>query len=147
MSEQDLIQIIYISEADYKMSETALMEILQQARENNAARGISGMLVYNEGVFLQVLEGPKDEVEVLLDIILGDGRHSNFRILAETPIEKKEFEDWSMGFVDVSGMAHDVDGYVDFLQTLNDPEMDKNSAKGVLKRFQQGEWRQYASSN
>ena len=147
MGDQELIQVIYISVAGYKMSEEDLMGILQHARAKNAAKWISGMLIYNEGVFLQVLEGPKAEVEALLDVILGDGRHHDFRVLADGPIAQKEFADWTMGFVDTSGLAQDMDGYADYWDTLNDPQLDQGAAKQIIKQFQQGDWRKYISAS
>jgi len=85
-----LSQIIYASAAEKQYSATELTEILNNAREHNDSKGISGILVYRKGSFLQVLEGPKDELDVLYARIVKDPRHSNIKLLFKGDIEEKD---------------------------------------------------------
>ena len=106
--------------------------------------GISGMLLYHEGNFLQVLEGPDENVDALYKKIQKDPGHSKSMLLLRETIKKKEFEDWSMGFVDTSRLAEKFEGFTDYAARLKNMTLDKGSAHKALKRFQQGTWRRTA---
>jgi uncharacterized membrane protein (DUF373 family) len=98
-----MIQIIYLSSATRTMSQADLEDILRTARENNARLGITGMLLYGNKTFIQILEGEEGVVHELVKTIKRDPRHTNFQIVKEKPIEQHEYADWSMGFKRVSG--------------------------------------------
>lgn len=138
----NLLQIIYASASDVKMKADELSEILNSARENNAKADISGMLVYHSGSFLQVLEGPEEDVSNLFAKIEKDPRHGAINVLFRDTVPEKEFEDWSMGYVDASGEASSVDGYVDYMRELEQMTLDGTRGRRVLKMFQDGSWRQ-----
>lgn len=97
-----MIQISYISSATEPMSTHSLLRLLQQCRDNNAVNGVTGMLLYSNGTFLQVLEGEQKIVEDLFEIIRNDPRHTDLRILQKKTIDKREYYDWSMGFKRIS---------------------------------------------
>jgi hypothetical protein len=67
--------IVYISAATYLMDENELKEILEVSRKNNQSSGITGLLLYHEGNFIQVLEGEKTAINALYDKITIDNRH------------------------------------------------------------------------
>ncbi len=138
-----MLQLIYASAAVRNYTGSALKPLLCAARKANARRGISGMLVYHARSFLQVLEGPDTEVDALFDAIRSDPRHTAVRLIFRSAIEEKQFEHWSMGFVDNAKKGPDIDGFVDFagVQILS---FDHARAKKVLKRFQDGAWRRLA---
>lgn len=98
-----MIQISYISSATKAMSPDDLEEILRVSRENNARLGITGMLLYCNKTFIQIMEGEETAVNALLDKIKRDPRHTDFQILKRKTIERREYADWSMGFKRVSG--------------------------------------------
>jgi uncharacterized membrane protein (DUF373 family) len=85
------------------MSQDDLEDILKTARENNARLGVTGMLLYGNKTFIQILEGEEDVVNELIKTIKRDPRHSNFHIVKKKHIEEHEYADWSMGFKRVSG--------------------------------------------
>ena len=110
-----LEQVIYISSATSLMSDDDLSLLLNQARKNNRYLNLTGMLLYCEGSFIQVLEGQKDTLENLFARILRDSRHRNCQLLLRNPIETRLFEDWYMGFKSISHQQfEDLPGYVDF---------------------------------
>ncbi len=110
-----LEQVIYISSASSFMSDDDLSLLLNQARKNNRHLNLTGMLVYCEGSFIQVLEGNKDSLDNLFAKILRDPRHHNCQLLLRNPIETRLFEDWYMGFKSVSHQQFEaLPGYVDF---------------------------------
>ena len=76
-------RLIYVSSAVEYFDEAALEELLAQARANNARLGITGLLLYGEGAFLQLLEGPRQSVESLYATIREDPRHTLCLVLDE----------------------------------------------------------------
>ena len=91
-------QLVYVSSACAGLSEDDIEDILCRAREANKVLGITGMLVYLDGYFLQVLEGQPECVRDLYAKIKSDPRHSGAKVLIESDIAKPAFPDWSMGF-------------------------------------------------
>lgn len=110
-----MIQISYLSQASAPMSADQLLALLIQCRKNNVARGLTGMLLYGNGTFLQVLEGEDAVVDSLVDRIATDPRHVDMRRLARKTIERRQYADWSMGFERItSDGLREVDGLRDF---------------------------------
>jgi uncharacterized membrane protein (DUF373 family) len=93
-----LIQVSYISSAASPMSTQDLSRLLEECREYNAAHGVTGMLLYSNGTFVQVLEGEARTIDELLDRIEEDPRHTGIRLLERKPIEHREYAGWNMGF-------------------------------------------------
>jgi hypothetical protein len=72
--------------------------ILATSRANNAARDITGALLFNAGCFAQVLEGPLKHVEYTFEKIQRDMRHDDVTILEAGHVARREFPEWSMAF-------------------------------------------------
>jgi Sensors of blue-light using FAD len=140
-----MLQIIYSSASTKPYTHKELVELLKVARKKNMAVGVTGMLLYHGGCFLQVLEGPDENVEALYAKIQKDPRHTNFLLLVRETIEEKAFEDWSMGFVDTTHIAESIGGFVDYMQALQSMTLDKTRARILLKRFQEGSYRRSAN--
>ena len=92
-------QIIYSSEAATPMQTDDLEKLLCHARRRNADEGITGALVYAEGIFLQILEGDKVRVQDLMATIRRDMRHVSVLVLREGEIPAKIFGNWKMAYV------------------------------------------------
>jgi hypothetical protein len=90
--------LVYISTAYRLMNQDELLDILVVSRKNNQKNKLTGMLLYGEGTFIQVLEGDESTLEKTYKTIEADGRHKNVIKMAEGVIEKPNFPDWSMGF-------------------------------------------------
>ena len=73
--------------------------ILQSSRRNNSTLKISGALLFDDGIFLQVLEGPRTAVETVFETIQSDVRHTFVRHLGTEPISERRFGRWTMAFV------------------------------------------------
>ncbi len=93
-----LIQLIYVSSAVRLLSEKELLELLAQAREINRKSNVTGMLLYGEGNFLQVLEGEAEDVDAIYAAIRKDSRHHHLYLIVREPIAARNFSEWSMGF-------------------------------------------------
>lgn len=85
-------QILYTSTAVEPFTQPQLKQLLARARAHNEPLGISGMLVYDDGFFVQVLEGPEEAVQPLFAAIERDPRHTNMRLLLRHTLAEKEFE-------------------------------------------------------
>ena len=94
-----IYQIIYSSESSTPMQVDDLEDILEHARICNATVGITGALVYADGVFLQILEGDRVSVQALMMKILADLRHETVIVLRECEIPCAVFGSWQMAYV------------------------------------------------
>ena len=100
-----MYRIVYTSTSRKLMDSRALQQILRSARTNNAANLITGMLIYHDGCFLQVLEGEEDDVERCYKHILKDHRHTSvIRMSAETVISRV-FSNWWMSYQDFDDLS------------------------------------------
>ncbi|WP_295457426.1 phosphate-starvation-inducible PsiE family protein [uncultured Thiodictyon sp.] len=118
-----MIQVLYISSAIEPFSTKELLGLLEVCRESNAGIGVTGMLLYGNGTFLQVLEGEEKVIDGLLDRIRHDPRHTDFHILHRHPIERRQYSDWSMGFKRLSDRElQDIEGLRDFTEKDFTPE-------------------------
>ena|SRR6185312_13282876 len=90
-------QLLYASNTSRDVSQALLDDILAASRRNNAGAGISGMLLYLDGGFMQVLEGEEAAVAAVYARIAKDKRHWNAQVLLDREAPRA-FADWSMGF-------------------------------------------------
>ncbi|NHM01599.1 BLUF domain-containing protein [Flavobacterium difficile] len=90
--------IIYLSSATELLSDQEINLLLKTSRENNKKNNITGLLLYCDGNFLQVLEGENEVIDAIFSIISTDRRHKNIIVVANECIEKRSFEEWKMGY-------------------------------------------------
>ncbi len=96
---EDLVSLVYFSHAKRAYDDEALLALLRLCRDNNAKAGITGVLLYHDGNFVQALEGPRQAVENLFARIHHDPAHEGIIATAITPIGHRQFADWNMGFL------------------------------------------------
>lgn len=137
----ELVQIVYTSAATCAISNKDLTQILDVARRNNHSVNVSGILVFSEGSFLQVLEGPRIAVEAIYGRIATDPRHESTSVVRKQIIEEREFGEWSMAYVNSDGSSDSHDGYVDYLRSLEALAQGDGAAHKVLRGFFEGNWR------
>jgi len=89
---------VYASTAIADFEEAALVQLLKQARGFNERTGITGVLMYGGGRFVQVLEGCPEVVRCLYDRIAADPRHGRLEKLADGLLPRREFTGWHMSF-------------------------------------------------
>lgn len=117
-----MIHLIYSSSATHLMRDAELYALLEEARTNNEKLGVTGMLLYRSGNFLQVLEGDEKTVCALFAKIAQDERHRNVIRIAQHDIEERNFADWQMGFVNMDTVRlDDVPGFSSYLKEPFDP--------------------------
>ena len=93
-----MYQLVYVSVSSGTMNDGDLNAILDVSRRNNPPLGVTGVLLYLDQGFLQVLEGPKDAVLSIFAAIERDNRHGGVRVLVQHDVEERLFGEWSMGF-------------------------------------------------
>lgn len=93
-----LHHLIYLSRATAPFSDAQLHDLLTQTRLHNAAHGITGVLLYGNDQFVQVMEGEAAAVRTLYERIQHDPRHSGVTTFADKDITERAFPDWSMAF-------------------------------------------------
>jgi uncharacterized Fe-S cluster-containing MiaB family protein len=140
-----LLQLIYSSAASRELTELELSRLLLGARKTNIAFEVTGMLLYHEGSFLQVLEGKAEAVESLFARISTDPRHHRVVVLMRREVVERQFEDWSMGFVDAKRVAEALPGFSDYLRHRQGPAAG-NLAMKVLAGFREGQFRSYVET-
>jgi hypothetical protein len=124
-----LYQLVYYSRNEISGDNAGFVaevnSILEASRRNNQAVGITGALLFNGGVFAQVLEGPLAAVEATFERIQQDIRHGDVSLLALEPITHRSFANWAMGFV-----GNSVDNERRFAQVGIDSGFDPASLGG-----------------
>lgn len=127
--------LLYVSCAPHLVSEDSLLEILETSRRNNLERAITGMLLYVEGNFMQVLEGPRAAVLDIKETIERDPRHHTVIEILNLPISERIFAEWSMGFRRADRAELDDSGMNRFLEARPSVEETDPSALRILKNF------------
>ena len=92
-----MIRLLYISTARQPITSLMVDEILRTSRRNNAAVGVTGLLITGGRRFLQALEGPEKAVQTTYDRISADPHHFAVVQLARETIDTRQFAQWSMG--------------------------------------------------
>ncbi len=138
-----MIHLIYCSAARERFTPQALEQLLKNARRHNSQRGVTGILLYADGSFFQVLEGEEKTVEDLFASIAHDQRHAEVTLIIREPIVRRAFADWTMGCADMT--AAEVDAVVGandfFTKGESFASLDPSRAKKLIAAFKQGRWR------
>ena len=110
--------LVYVSSAVKPFPPAELLDLLATSRQHNSQLGITGMLLYKDGNFMQVLEGEEDAVRTLYVKIGADPRHRGLITVSKGPLAERQFSDWSMAFRDLGAAdALLTPGYNEFLNT------------------------------
>lgn len=113
-----LYQMVYTSTATQPFSKAELTELLKGSVRRNTRAGITGLLLYQSGAFMQALEGKKAALMGLFERISHDPRHHRILRLIQGPIEERNFPDSAMAFRDLdSPELRKLPGYSEFLNT------------------------------
>lgn len=123
-----LVRLVYASRAAGPIEEGVVNGILSQSRKNNPEDGITGVLcICQSGVFMQVLEGGRAEVNRLYAKVLRDPRHTDITLLAYGEILERRFAGWRMGRVDLAKVNTGV-----VLKYSERPRLDPFTISGTV---------------
>jgi len=137
------IILVYCSVAIRPFGSKDIVDLLTLSRKNNEKLGITGMLLYIDETFFQVLEGDEESLHNLYKKIERDDRHTKVVKLIEEQINKRTFSRWSMGY------AKATRAELATIPELNDffmrgscfNELERGRAKVLLEAFREGKWR------
>ena len=92
-------ELVYQSRAGSTgMEPDQLEEILTVARRNNREAGLTGLLLYHEGDFLQVLEGASDKIDEVFGVIRNDDRHHLVNVVVDRVVPARSMGGMGDGF-------------------------------------------------
>jgi hypothetical protein len=109
-------ELLYTSEASWEMNQQELLELLVQARKKNQQLDVTGILLYHQKEFMQLIEGKKEDILQLWKTIRKDKRHFFAKVIYQGPVSERGFSEWSMAFQNIEGLdLSKLNGYSDFL--------------------------------
>ena len=121
-----LVRLLYASRA-VDTSPAAIEAILAQSREHNPSNGLTGVLCYGGGVFLQAIEGGRSAVSHLFGTLMHDARHKDVELLQFQEIEERRFGGWTMGVVNLNKLNHSI-----LLKYSEKAELDPYAVSGKV---------------
>jgi hypothetical protein len=122
--------IVYVSSAVSQLGRDELLALMNECRTRNAQHGVTGMLLYKGGNFMQALEGDEADVQAVYAKIARDPRHTGLIVVDEGHHDLRQFPDWAMGFENLDAIeAAAVPGYSRFLsKQLTSDEFAKDNS-------------------
>ena len=137
MPKSDLESLVYVSSAARLLSLDEMEYLLQRARERNKEYGITGVKLQIDGNYLQYLEGPKDNLDIIYRIIQQNEQHSGLIMITRDAIESRQFGDWPLAYYAMDGRddvgSPDERKLIEKMQEL--PGDNPSAALIVLKSF------------
>lgn len=121
-----LVRLLYASRAT-DPANNAIEDILNRSRQYNPGSGITGILCYGGGIFLQAIEGGRSAVSDLYGHIQRDARHKDVELLHYEEITERRFGGWTMGQVNMSKINANI-----LLKYAEKPELDPYSVSGKV---------------
>jgi Sensors of blue-light using FAD len=128
-----VFHLVYVSSAVDLMDQPALEAILTTARAKNQRRGVTGMLVYHDGNFMQALEGDEAVVAALADSIGRDPRHKDMRVVVRYANDTRDFADWDMAFRQLGPEDAEAGEVIDLMRDRK--RLEEEFAKGGIARL------------
>ena len=100
MNAHPLVSKTYLSQSKLDWTDEAIDQLLERSKQNNATKGITGAMIYANGYFMQLIEGPQIAVDELYSAIEADPRHEVLSLLHSQEIKDRHFSDWAMEYRD-----------------------------------------------
>jgi hypothetical protein len=122
-----LVRLLYVSRSVHPETPEQTESILASSREHNLANGITGVLCYGGGIYLQAIEGGRNQVNALYSQIVKDPRHKDVVVLAYEEITERRFGGWTMGQVRLDKLNPSI-----VLKYSETPELDPYSVSGAV---------------
>ena len=118
---QPIRQLVYVSNAKFGLENRDMGSILAASRRNNPAADLTGLLIYADGVFIQILEGPELAVGELYEKISEDTRHNDVVVISDQNRDDRTFTKWAMAYL--SGSTEKVGEWAGMSGALNGAEL------------------------
>ena len=130
--------ISYVSSVNSNLTEDDILKVLKYTRNWNNEHGITGILLYSDGNFFQVLEGEKELLKSLLSRIIKDERHTNVMVIFEKEVSETKFDDYQSDFISLDScfQSKNIELYLSQIEKLN-PKIH-SSVRYILNNFAEG---------
>jgi len=122
-----LVRLLYVSKAVNNDANSHTEAILAYSRAHNVSNGITGILCYGGGLFLQVIEGGRAQVNELYNALVQDKRHTDVVLLHYEEITQRRFSGWTMGQVNLAKLNTSI-----VLKYSEKPELDPYGVSGAM---------------
>jgi hypothetical protein len=122
-----LVRLLYVSKAVNDDANSHTEAILASSRTHNVSKGITGILCYGGGIFLQVIEGGRAQVNELYNALVQDKRHTDVVLLHYEEITQRRFSGWTMGQVNLAKLNASI-----VLKYSEKPELDPYGVSGSM---------------
>jgi len=133
--DKQISALVYLSKEKYPFTEGGIQVLAQKSARKNAALHISGYLAYKEGLFVQYLEGPKNNLNDLFHVIRADSRHQIFKEIRIGELGKRHFKGWDMRHLEYKELHHvGIETVLDWL--VYDQYQEKVPADIISKVWQ-----------
>ncbi len=131
----NLSYLIYVSTESRWLDRIEFNDILSVCTKNNQELDVTGMLLYIEGRFFQVLEGDAEVIQRLFENISKDSRHMDITLVARGPLDRRIFKDWTMRFKAISKSEFArISGINNFNSLLSQKAADQNNLAWTFAR-------------
>jgi len=128
--------LIFISLATKLFTEDEINDIVIPGRKNNAANNVTGLLLYSEGVFMQIIEGSKTDVAETYKRIAADTRHKKVVVIVEGEHDTRTFPGLDMAYsLANKDFVEKMEGYMNDSKTGPSKLNEEYPAINVLKIF------------
>lgn len=129
--------LVYASvPAELAVDPAELLRLLEVSRRNNRRLDVTGMLLYKEGLFLQMLEGEESVVKQLYTKISLDARHHSLAVVVDGRTDRRLFSDWSMSFRNLEDPAlAQTPGFSQFMNSAGQLDHLGDDPEGCLRLF------------
>ena len=107
-AEMPLYRIAYKSTVGKQITKAEIRQILASSENNNQRDNLTGALLFNSGVFLQILEGRRAKINRLLERLSGDPRHKEIEYIGLEPIADRIFPKWSMALIEDNSVTRGI---------------------------------------
>jgi hypothetical protein len=124
-----------MSYATKELNDLELESILEKSKVNNYKYNVTGILIVKGALFLQCLEGKKEDVLSIYNKILGDTRHDNIIDLYEENLGNRLFPDWSMGYKNLKNLEVITSEKLRDFSEINDKEFSQDNISEIIKEF------------
>ncbi|TQV72297.1 BLUF domain-containing protein [Aliikangiella marina] len=128
-SKDHLVELVYTSRSISTLDEHDVQEILKGAYAKNKELGITGVLVYYNQQFMQLIEGCSNAINPLFQSICHDARHYDIKLVSYTELEQRSYNDWEMGYVDPKTVSNS------FLSEIELNKIRQGDYRKIIKAF------------
>lgn len=130
-----VFSLVYVSVLTAPLPPAELARLLDRCRRANVVAGVTGLLLLRDGTFLHLLEGDREKVEALFEVIRVDPRHQDVMVVRSRMQDHRQFPGWSLGFGDVVAGRSGIEVSTDLVAQVVQTETEAAFVSELLDLF------------